>query len=501
MEFSVKTGYPEKQRTNCIIVGVFETRKLTNIAERIDKASGDYLSNVLRKGDLDGKTGQTLILHQVPNLLCDRIFLVGCGPERELNDKEYRDIVRRSITALLQTGSIEAVSFLTELTVKSRDIRWKIRQAVEISLAALYNFDQFKSKKDKDRKTLRRLIWTVPTRRDLVNGERAILEGESLAHGIALAKDLANTPANICTPIYLSKEAEKLGKEFSTISVAVLNEKEIQALKMGAFLSVGQGSKNPPRLITLEYRGRKDKQKPIVLVGKGITFDTGGNSLKAPAAMIGMKYDMCGAAAVLATLRAAAELELPLNIVGVIPTAENMPGNAATRPEDIVTTMAGITVEILNTDAEGRLILCDALTYCERFDPDVVIDIATLTGACGIALGSHASGLLSNHDPLANDLYQAGLTSYDKCWQLPLWDEYQDALNSPFADIANIGTPPEGGTILGACFLSRFTKKYHWAHLDVAATAFRSSGKDRGATGRPVPLLVQYLLDRTQQNG
>ncbi len=496
MEFSVKTGHPEKQRAHCIIVGVFESRRLSAIAERLDTASQGYISNVLRKGDLDGKTGQTLLLHQIPNTLADRVLLVGCGKERELGDKEFRDIIRKATSAVIQTGSSEMVSFLTELNVKGRDIRWKIRQAVEIILGTVYVFDDYKSKKEKNRFALRRIVLTVPTRRDLIPAERAVLEGQAIAKGISLAKNLGNTPPNVCTPIYLAKEAEKISKEFQSVQTTILDEKEIAALKMGALLAVAKGSDNPPRFITLEYKGAKDKQKPIVLVGKGITFDTGGNSLKSPANMIGMKYDMCGAAAVLATLRAAAELELPLNIIGVITCAENMPGSKAARPDDIVTSLSGLTIEILNTDAEGRLVLCDALSYVERFDPDVVIDIATLTGACAATFGGHVSGLLSNHNPLANDLFDAGIASFDRCWQLPLWDEYQEALNSNFADIANIGNPPEAGTILGACFLARFTKKYHWAHLDVAGTAFRSLGKERGATGRPVPLLVQYLLDR-----
>lgn len=498
MEFSVKTGHPEKQRTNCIVVPVFENRKLSSHAALLDTTSDGFITNLLKKGDLEGKVGQTLMLHHLPNILSERVLLVGCGKEKELGDKEFKEITRKAIGAVLQTGSTEVVSFLSELNIKGRDIRWKIRQSVILSLEALYQFDQFKSKKDKERKVLRRVIFMVPTKRDIANSERAVSEGQSIANGMSLAKDLANTPANICTPIYLSKAAEKLASEYKNISAAILDEKEIAALKMDSFLSVAQGSQNPPRFITLEYRGRKDKQKPIVLVGKGITFDTGGNSLKPAMSMIGMKYDMCGAASVLGALRAAAELELPLNIIGVIPTAENMPGNKGSRPEDIVTSMSGLTIEILNTDAEGRLILCDALTYCERFDPEVVIDIATLTGACVMALGSQTSGLLGNHNPLINDLLNAGLVSGDKCWQLPLWDEYQDALNSPFADIANIGTPSEAGTILGACFLSRFTKKYHWAHLDIAGTAWRN-GKERAATGRPVPLLVQYLLDRCQK--
>lgn len=519
MEFSVKTGHPEKQRSNCIISGVFETRRLTAIAERLDKASGGYISNLLRRGDLEGKAGQTLLLHQVPNTAADRILLVGCGKERELKDKEFRDIIRKAIQAILQTSAIEAVCFLTELNVKGRDTRWKIKQAVEVTSQILYTFDTFKNKKE--RKPLRRLVFTIPTRRELINAEKAILEGQATAESVAWAKDLGNLPPNICTPLYLAQEAEKLSQEFEQISTAILDENDITALKMGAFIAVAKGSQLPPRLITLEYRGIKGKlkaaaqaprrnftatpadthqntlgTKPIILVGKGITFDTGGNSLKPPAGMIGMKYDMCGAACVLAVIRAAAKLALPINLVGVIPTAENMPGNQATRPEDIVTSMSGMTIEILNTDAEGRLILCDALTYCERFDPDVVIDIATLSSACIMALGSHASGLFSNYTPLATDLFNAGLTSGDRCWQMPLWDEYQDALSSNFADVANVGNPPEAGAILAASFLSRFTKKYRWAHLDVAGTASRATGKERGATGRPVPLMVQYLLDR-----
>lgn len=497
MEFSVKSGHPEKQRTACLVAGVFENRRLTHVAEHLDSASQGFISNVLRKGDLDGKAGQILMLHNVPNTLCDRLMLVGCGRERELGDSQFRDIIRKVITNLSNTGASDVVCSLTELNVKGRDIQWKIRQAIEITQDALYTFDQFKTKKDASKRNLRRVTFTVPTRRELQVGERAILQGQAVANAVQYAKDIANLPPNICTPIYLAKEAEKFTEKFPSISVGILDEKDIRALKMFSFLAVAEGSKNPPRLITLEYRGRKDKQKPVVLVGKGITFDTGGNSIKLPPAMIGMKYDMCGGAAVLATLRAAAEMELPINLVGVVPAAENMPGANAARPEDVVTTMSGMTVEILNTDAEGRLILCDALTYSERFDPDVVIDVATLTNACIVALSKYASGLFSNHNALANDLLQAGTISGDRCWQLPMWDDYQEGLASHCADMANISNVPEAGAITAACFLSRFTKQFHWAHLDVAGTAStRSMGKDRGATGRPVPLLCQYLIER-----
>jgi leucyl aminopeptidase len=319
----------------------------------------------------------------------------------------------------------------------------------------------------------------------------------AIASGMRLTKDLANLPGNICKPEYLAEQARFLKKAYPDLKVSILDEKEMEELGMGALLAVGRGSVNPPRLIVMEYRGTDKKQQPVVLVGKGITFDTGGISLKPGEAMDEMKYDMGGAASVFGALKACSEMQLPLNVVGVIASAENMPDGNATRPGDIVTTMSGQTVEILNTDAEGRLVLCDALTYVKKFDPEVVIDIATLTGACIIALGSHASGMLSNHSPLANDLISAGKASFDRIWELPLWDDYQEQLDSNFADFANIGGRP-AGTITAACFLARFTQKYHWAHLDIAGTAWKS-GKEKGATGRPVPLLMQYLMDRAEE--
>jgi len=500
MEFNVKSGQPEKQRTACLILGVFQNGFLPPTTEHLDQMNEGYIRHLLRKGDLEGKLGQTLLLHAIPDLLCDRLLLIGCGRAREMGESQFRDIIRKLVPTLSQTGAIDAVCCLTELNVKGRDLHWKVQQIVEILLDAFYSFDTFKTKPDTRKRSLRRITLTVPTRRDLPVGERAILQGQATAHGVQFTKDLGNCPPNICTPLYLAEAAEQLSQQYPRMSTGILDEKDIQALKMGAFLAVARGSQHPPRLITLEYQGRKDKQKPIVLIGKGITFDTGGNSLKSPTAMIGMKYDMCGAAAVLGTFKAVAELELPIHLVGIIPTAENMPGASAMRPEDIVTSMSGLTVEILNTDAEGRLILCDAITYSERFNPDVIIDVATLTSACAMALGRFASGLFSNHNPLAQDLLQAGITSGDRCWQFPIWEEYQEALSSAFADVANISSAPEAGAITAACFLARFAEKFKWAHLDIAGTASsRTTNKDRGATGRPVPLLVQYLVDRCAQ--
>jgi leucyl aminopeptidase len=389
---------------------------------------------------------------------------------------------------------MEAVSYLTELNIKGHDIYWKVRQSVEVSRNALYRFDELKSKKNSTRRPLRKIILSVPTRRGLPIGDKAVAEGQAIANGVKLTKDLANLPGNICTPTFLAKQAKELQKVHKSIKIKVLDEAEMEQLGMGALLAVSRGSHEPAKLITLEYRGTSKDTKPVVLVGKGVTFDSGGISIKPAAQMDEMKFDMCGAASVLGTLATTAELNLPINVVGVIPATENMPNGNATKPGDIVTSLSGQTIEILNTDAEGRLILCDALTYCERFNPDVVIDIATLTGACVIALGKYATGLLSNHSPLANDLLNAGRTSNDRAWQLPLWEDYHQQLDSPFADMANVGGR-EAGTITAASFLSRFTKQFHWSHLDIAGTAW-TGGKEKGATGRPVPLLAQYLLDR-----
>jgi len=400
------------------------------------------------------------------------------------------------VKTLQTSGATEIASYLTEIPGKRTDISWKIQHSIEAIDEALYSFTQLKSEKPETRRPLRKFIFSVNGRGQLMLGEQAVRQGMAISAGIHLAKDLGNLPGNICTPAYLATQAEVLAKQHPMIKTTVLEENDMEQLSMGSLLSVSRGSREPGKLITIEYRAGDKKQAPIVFVGKGVTFDSGGISLKPGASMDEMKFDMCGAASVIGAINACAELQLPVNIIGIIPTVENMPDGLATRPGDIVKSMSGQTIEILNTDAEGRLILCDALTYAEKFEPDVVIDIATLTGACVVALGEHPAGLLSNHSPLANDLLSAGQTSGDRCWQLPLWDDYQEQLDSNFADIANIGGK-SAGTITAACFLSRFTKKYHWAHLDIAGVAWKS-GKEKGATGRPVGLLTQYVLDRLQ---
>jgi leucyl aminopeptidase len=382
---------------------------------------------------------------------------------------------------------------LTDIAVKRRDTDWRVEHAVLAIMDGVYRFDRLKSKAPENKRSLRRVVLHVARRNEIAAGEVAIERGVAIAEGVAFAKDLGNLPGNHCTPTYLAEQAVDMGKRRG-IKVEVLEQKDIEKLGMGCFLAVARGSREPPKLIVLEYNGGKREAAPVVLVGKGITFDTGGISIKPAPEMDEMKFDMCGAASVLGTMKAIALMRLPLNVVGVIPATENMPGGNAIKPGDIVTTMSGQTVEILNTDAEGRLILCDALTYAEKYKPAAVVDIATLTGAMVIALGHVATGLFANSDPLARELVAAGETAWDRAWHMPLWDDYQDALKSNFADIPNIGSRA-GGSITAACFLSRFTKAYPWAHLDIAGTAWKS-GTDKGATGRPVALLAHFLAKR-----
>jgi leucyl aminopeptidase len=494
MEYTVKSGNPEKQRIGCVVIPVFASRKLSSSAKIIDKVSNGYISNLVRRGEIEGDIGNTLLLHNVENTLCDRILLVGCGKEKDVDVKAFYSINCNMVKRLESSGATEIASYLTEISVKRKDISWKIRHSIEAIDECLYKFNQLKSKKEEARRPLRKFIFSVNGRGQLMLGEQAVRQGMAVSAGIHLAKDLGNLPGNICTPDYLAKQAIKLATQHKKLKTSVLEESDMEKLGMGSLLSVSRGSREPAKMIIMEYMAADKKQAPIIFVGKGVTFDSGGISLKPGAAMDEMKYDMCGAASVIGAISACADLQLPMNIVGIIPSVENMPDGIASRPGDVVTSMSGQTIEILNTDAEGRLILCDALTYAEKYDPDVVIDIATLTGACVVALGAHPAGLLSNHNPLANDLLSAGQTSGDRCWQLPLWEDYEEQLKSNFADFANIGGKG-AGTITAACFLSQFTKKYHWAHLDIAGVAWKS-GDNKGATGRPVGLLTQYVLDR-----
>ncbi len=494
MEFSIKNTQPEKQRAACIVIGVYESRQLSASGQQLDSLSQAYLSKILAMGDMDGRTGSTLMLHHVPDIHNDRVLLVGLGKAEEFDRKAFLSAIHAALASVNDTGAPSAALYLLQEKVSNGDMAWKIEQTVFAALDEKYCVGKLKTKKDKDSasKALKKLTLIVDAADSRI-AETAQTQALAIAAGVELAKDLGNLPGNICTPTYLAEQALNLGKEFP-LKCEILERKDMEKLGMGSLLAVAQGSRQPPKLIVLKHSGGKKTDAPVVLVGKGITFDSGGISLKPGAEMDEMKYDMCGAASVLGVMRAAAELKLPLNLVGVIPSCENLPDGLAVKPGDIVTSMSGQTIEVLNTDAEGRLILCDALTYVERFDPALVIDISTLTGACVIALGHHASGLFTSDDALAAELEQAGQAAQDRAWRLPLWDDYQKQLDSNFADMANIGGRA-GGSITAACFLSRFTKKYKWAHLDIAGTAWKS-GKEKGGTGRPVPLLMHFLLAR-----
>ena len=505
MEYFVKSTNPEKQRSACVIVGIFDRRTPSALADVIDKASDGAIGSVMRRGDMDGKLGQTVVLHNVPGTLADRVMLVGLGRERSLDEASFRKVIAASVRALRATGAIDSVNYLTHVEIKNRDFQWNVQQAVLTTMSEFYRFDECRGEQARTELPsykLERLTFDVPRRSDLPIGEAGLAEGLAIGAGMELAKNLGNLPGNLCTPTYLADAAKKLGTggERSPVKVKVLEEADMKKLGMGSLLCVSRGSREPAKLIVLEYLKGKKGEKPIALVGKGLTFDAGGISIKPSASMDEMKFDMCGGAAVLGAFKAVAELKLPINLVGVVAASENLPDGRAVKPGDVVTSMAGITIEVLNTDAEGRLILADALTYTERtFDPSVCIDMATLTGACVVALGGYPSGLFANNAALARALSNAGEQIGDRVWELPLWPEYDDHIKSECADIANIATKGgrDGGAIIGATFLHRFTRRMKWAHLDIAGTAWIG----KRSTGRPVPLLVQYLMNAAAKKG
>lgn len=494
MQYFVTDDNPVSIATDCLVVAIHEDGQMSQAAQALDAASEGSLSRILKRGDFAAKPGQIMLLNDLPGITSPRVLLAGFGKAGKTSENDFNNTSIAVSKWLNDSACVDAVSYTAEVAVNSRTAGWLIRQMVINTEIALYQYSQTKSQLAEIKKPLAKLTVAcadVPS----AQAENEVKTGQAIGRGMNLARELGNLPGNICTPIYLAEQALKMEKQFDDLAVDVLDEDDITELGMGAFISVSRGSRQPARLITLNYGGGGDSQ-PVVLVGKGLTFDAGGISLKPAQGMDEMKYDMCGAASVLGTIQAVAELQLPINVVGVIPSSENLPDGDANKPGDIVTSMAGKTIEILNTDAEGRLLLCDALTYSERFNPDTVIDIATLTGAIIVALGNNATGLMSNNEALAAELLKAGNDSFDRAWQLPLWDDYQKQLDSNFADIANVGGK-EAGSVTAACFLSRFTEKFKWAHLDIAGTAW-NSGKQKGATGRPVPLLMQYLLNRLE---
>ncbi|MFA5018849.1 MAG: leucyl aminopeptidase [Methylobacter sp.] len=494
MDYSIETAPLEELQCDCVIVGVYQDQQLSPSATALNNSTNGLINNIVSRGDLSGKNGETVLINAVPGSKIERILLVGLGENKPLSGKNYKKALLAAVNSLKKPQIKSVVCCLAECDVTDRDRQWKSQQIIEVFNDAAYQFTHTKSDKETESKIEKISIAASETEQALTHA--GLVQGKAVAEAMNLTKHLGDLPGNLCTPTFLAEQALELGKKYASLAVKILEESDMAALGMGAFLSVSRGSRQPAKLITLEYQGGEKNAKPIVLIGKGLTFDAGGISLKPGPGMDEMKYDMCGGATVLGTLLAVAQMQLPLNIIGLIPSSENMPDGDANKPGDILTSMSGKTIEVLNTDAEGRLLLCDTLTYAERYNPDVVIDIATLTGAVGVALGRVPSGLLGNDDALCNELTAAGEIANDPVWRLPLWEEYQEQLKSNFADMANVGGK-DGGTITAACFLARFAEKFRWAHLDIAATAWRT-GPTKGATGRPVPLLSQYLISRAQ---
>jgi leucyl aminopeptidase len=492
MDFSVIGSALERTKTDCIICPIVEGEPLAEAVASLNQITENQIQQLIDRGDLQGKAGEIQWLHNPTGIQAQRLLLLGLGKTTTPNDRDLKKAITAATQALQNSGCRSA---LLPVTTETDSLHRVSRLMVETIESTSYSYHLPHSKKKKaERPELKKISFATGNRKQSNLIKQAITEGKAIADGVSLARTLGDLPANICTPDYLARETRKIGRNQKNIAIKVLNEKEMEKLGMGALLSVSHGSEQPAKLIIAEYKGAAKSQAPTVLVGKGVTFDSGGISLKPGARMDEMRFDMCGAASVIGTLQAVRDLQLPINLVAIVPATENLPSGKATKPGDVVTSLSGQTIEILNTDAEGRRILCDALTYAERFKPEEIIDIATLTGACVVALGKHAAGLLSNDDQLANSLLEAGEQSSDRCWRLPLWDEYQPQLDSNFADMGNIGGP-EAGTITAACFLSRFAEKQRWAHLDIAGAAW-NQGKEKGATGRPVSLLVQHLINK-----
>jgi leucyl aminopeptidase len=497
MDFSIKAFDTKNTlaaaKTGCVAVAVFENKKLSAAAKALDQ-HGD-ITAALKSGDISGKAGSTLLLRGLAGTSAQRVLLVGMGADETVSEKNFVSAVNAALKAFASLGATDAIIAFPVEQVKERDLNWAVRAIVIASNDAEFRADRQKSKRDPAPAGVRKVAIATPAATPALKA--ALAQSIAIGNGMNLTRELGNLSPNVCTPTYLAGVARELAGDYG-FDVEVLDRKQLEALKMGSFLAVAKGSEEAPKFIVLKHMGGKAKDAPVVLVGKGITFDSGGISIKPGPQMDEMKYDMCGAGSVLGTFRAIGEMGLKLNVIGIVAACENMPSGRATKPGDIVTAMNGTTIEILNTDAEGRLILADALTYAERFKPAAVVDIATLTGACIVSLGHHTSGLFTRHDDahdrLADELLAAGKQASDAAWRLPIGEQYNEQLKSNFADLANIGTPG-GGAATAAAFLENFTRKYTWAHLDIAGTAWKSGGA-KGATGRPVPLLTSFLLAR-----
>jgi leucyl aminopeptidase len=487
IQFSLTQQSPEATEAACVVVGIFEDHVLSDAAKRIDEKSGGAIARLFESNDVTGKLGTSQVLFALPNVSAQRVLLIGLGESKKFDAARFNRAATDAARVLKGLPLKSAVSFLTDIDVAGKDLAWKVRTAAVATDTQAYKYTAtFKQREKSKTPEFEALTLSAAD-----SAKPAIAQANAIAEGVRFARELGNLPPNICNPAHIAEQAQQIAAHHQGVTCEILEEADMRKLGMGALLGVSQGSANEPKLIVLQWKGASEKDKPVALVGKGITFDTGGISIKPSAGMEEMKFDMCGAAGVMGAFLSAVELNLKLNLICVVPAVENMPGGKAQRPSDVVTTMSGQTVEVLNTDAEGRLVLCDALTYVQKYNPQIIIDAATLTGACVVALGKHATGLMTKDDALANDLIAAGEASLDRAWRLPLWDDYQSQLDTGYADIANIGGK-YAGAITAGCFLARFTDGYRWAHLDIAGTAWEE-GRKGSATGRPVPMLVEYL--------
>jgi leucyl aminopeptidase len=491
MRFYAVSGSAARQRTECAIVGLYESGALSAAASQLDAVLGGRIGRLVKRHDARGKLGECTLL-DTDHGPRERVLVVGLGKKEGFGRKQYKKAMLAAAAAVAKTGARDAVSFISTEPVAATDAYYRGRLAAESVGHALYRVPAIRSTRQPPAAALKSFGIAVAENDQVKEAGRGLEHGRGIAAGAALTRNLANLPANVCTPSYLARQARELAKQHKSVRAEILDEPELKRLKMGSFLSVTAGTEEPAKLIVLRHDGGAKGEAPVVLVGKGVTFDTGGISLKQPPGMDEMKFDMTGAASVFGALKAAAEIGLKRNLIGVVPACENMPSGRATKPGDIVRSMSGQTIEVLNTDAEGRLILCDALTYSRRFKPAVVVDVATLTGACVIALGAHTSAIMSNDDDLAAEIEEASRRAEDRAWHMPMAEEYHDQLKSNFADFAN-ACGREGGAITAACFLAKFTQGLRWAHIDIAGTAY-VTGAHKGSTGRPVPLLVDFLL-------
>ncbi len=502
MEFTVKSGSPEKQRTACLVLGIFEPRKFSQTAEIIDDISNGFLANIIRRGDMEGRIGQTLLLHNVPNVLADRILLVGCDRERDFDAEAFRQVLEHSALALSNSGSTECVSYLSDLAVRGRDYPWKIRYAVQATENSLYRFEQLKSFKDLPRRPLRKMIFTVPNRRDLTMAEEALRQGLAVASAIRLTRDLVNLPANICTPAYMAEQARAIAKTYPSLQLQIYDEAALQQLKMSAFLAMASRQPTEPLLIRLSHQPAEAiNSQPIVFIGQGITFNA--RILYQEGQVAHSKIQMAGAATLLGVMQAVAELALPIQIIAYLPCAEYSHDNRNLQVGNILATHSGFNVEITQANAEGQLMLCDILSHAAADQPEYIIDIATLSRGCMESIGSYTHCLLGNSNPLINDLLSAGRTAEDRAWELPLLEEFSRDLVSNFADFATHHPDHPENVVLFVAFLHRFVNKNRWAHLDISGSAWLNSqdvqeSNHQGASGRPVALLMQYLFDYIQ---